>query len=169
MDPEPGEQIFFHGHPSWRAMLYFYIKGIGIAVAAGVIAGVVTRIASHSINVPIVVGAVLVVYVVVLILGFVRRISTTYTITDQRLTIDHGLLARDVHETRLSRVQNVNSSQTLLERMLYIGDVDFDTAGSAEYDFTFRGVAHPHEIVRTVDRALKDLQESTPGMRTPGV
>ncbi len=82
--------------------------------------------------------------------------SATYrprtTITEKRLTIDRGLLSWDLHETRLVRVQNVNSSQTLLERTLGIGTVDFDTAGSAEYDFAFRSVARPHRIVRTVRR-----------------
>ena len=37
-----------------------------------------------------------------------------------------------------------------------IGTVDFDTAGEAEYQFTFRGVHDPREIVRTVDRALHE-------------
>ena len=27
MDPEPGEEVFFHGHPSWRSMLTFHMKG----------------------------------------------------------------------------------------------------------------------------------------------
>ena len=43
VDPEPGEQIFFHGHPSWRSMLAFYVRGLLVAVVAGVLAGMVTR------------------------------------------------------------------------------------------------------------------------------
>ena len=33
----PGEQIIFEGHPSWRAILGFYLAGIAIAVAIGFI------------------------------------------------------------------------------------------------------------------------------------
>ena len=44
-------------------------------------------------------------------------------------------------------MQNVNLRQNVLERMLRVGDVDFDTAASADYDFAFRGVAAPREIV----------------------
>jgi uncharacterized membrane protein YdbT with pleckstrin-like domain len=106
--------------------------------------------------------AVAVVFAVTLLIGLVRRVALTYTITDQRLTIDRGLLARDVHECRLERVQNVNTSQSLLERILRIGTVDFDTAAESGFDFAFRGVADPHAIVRTVDRALHELQRADP-------
>jgi uncharacterized membrane protein YdbT with pleckstrin-like domain len=157
VDPEPGERIFFHGHPSWRSMLAFYLRGLLVAVLAGVIAGIVTRISSGSVEVGWVAVVVLLVFLVVLAWGLISRIATTYTITNRRLTIRSGLLSRELHETRLERVQNVGSRQRLLERMLGIGTVDFDTAGGAAYDFSFRGVEDPGGIVRTVNAALEDL------------
>jgi uncharacterized membrane protein YdbT with pleckstrin-like domain len=154
MDSEPGEQIFFQGHPSWRGILSFYVKGLGIAIVVGIIVGVITRIAGSSVSVPGVIIAVLVVFVAVLLIGFVRRVATTYTISNQRLTIRTGILNRKMRETRLVRVQNVNTDQSLLDRLLRVGKVDFDTAGSDDYDFSFHAVADPQGIVRTVDRAL---------------
>jgi uncharacterized membrane protein YdbT with pleckstrin-like domain len=162
MDPEPGEEVFFHGHPSWRAMLAFYIKGLAVAIVAGAIAGVVSRIASSSVSLGWVIAVVLVVFVVVIVTGLVRRLRTTYTITNRRLTIEIGLLSRDLHETRLERVQNVNARQSVLERLLSVGTVDFDTAAGAEFDFAFRGVGSPREIVRTVDRAIHEMGSTTP-------
>jgi uncharacterized membrane protein YdbT with pleckstrin-like domain len=157
VDPEPGEQVFFHGHPSWRSMLAFYIRGLLAAILAGVIAGLITRVTGRSVNSAWVTAAVLVVFLIVLAWGLIRRIATTYTITNRRLTIRSGLLSRELHETRLERVQNVNSRQRLLERLLGIGTVDFDTAGGAADDFSFRGVEDPGGIVRTVNSALEDL------------
>jgi uncharacterized membrane protein YdbT with pleckstrin-like domain len=154
------EQIIFHGHPSWRSMFAFHMKGIALAVLAGIVAGVASSIADGSVQVPWVIAAVLLIFVMVVLLGWFRRLTTTYTVSDRRLTIERGLLSRDVHETRLERVQNVNSSQSLLQRMLRVGTVDFDTAGSAQFNFAFRGVDHPHRIVRAVDEALHQLQRS---------
>ena len=37
----PGEQVIFQGHPSWRAILGFYLKGILVAIVLGVIAKLV--------------------------------------------------------------------------------------------------------------------------------
>ena len=94
--------------------------------------------------------------------GFVRRMRTTYTISSRRLTIRIGLLSRELHECRLERVQNVNATQSILERALAIGSVDFDTAGGSEFDFRFRGVESPQQIVHTVDHALQQLGRAQP-------
>ena len=138
-------------------MLAFYIRGLVVAIIAGVSAGLVTRATGRSVNVAWVTAAVLIVFLVMLAWGFVRRVATTYTITNRRLTIRSGLLSRELHECRLERVQNVNTRQRMLERMLGIGTVDFDTAAGAAYDFSFRGVEDPGRIVRTVNAALEDL------------
>ncbi len=159
MDPEPGEEIFFHGHPSWRSLALFYAKGLAAALVAGVIVGLVTRISAKHVQVGWVIVAVLVVFLVLALIGQIRRIQTTYSITNQRLTIQTGILSRDVHQTRLERIQNVNSSQSFFERVLRIGTVEFDTAGETQFDFAFRGVGNPSGIVRTVDRALHALRE----------
>src|SRR5947209_16636622 len=161
---EPQEEVFFHGHPSWRSILGFYIKGLVVVVIAGALAGVITAAVSGKVKVGWVVGVMLVGYALVLIAGLIKRIQTTYTITNQRMTIHTGILSRELHETRLERVQNVNASQSLLERILRVGTVDFDTAGGAAFDFSFRGVADPQQIVRTVDRALHALQRPAEGV-----
>ena len=69
--------------------------------------------------------------------GFVKRVATDYTITDRRLNIKRGIVSRTIQETRLERVQNVNYNQSVVQRMLQIGDVDFDTAAGDDYNFVF--------------------------------
>ena len=85
--------------------------------------------------------------------GFVKRVATTYTVTDRRLHIKRGIVARTIQETRLARVQNVNYHQTVLQRMLQVGDVDFDTAAGDDYNFIFSGVAEPADVVHMVGQA----------------
>ena len=143
-------------------MLAFYVRGLLAAILAGVIAGLITRATRHSVEVGWVAPAVLAVFVVVLVWGLVRRLATTYTITNRRLTINVGLLSSELHETRLERVQNVRCRQRMLERMLRVGTVDFDTAAGAAYDFSFRGVDDPRGIIRTVNSALEDMGVAHP-------
>ena len=50
----------------------------------------------------------------------------------------------------------------MLERILGVGTVDFDTAAGAEYNFAFRGLAAPEEVVRTVDGALRNCGHPGP-------
>jgi uncharacterized membrane protein YdbT with pleckstrin-like domain len=100
------------------------------------------------------VGGIVGVGIVILVLaGFIRRIATVYTITNQRLRIKRGILSKKVQQTRIDRVQNVNTEQSVMDRLLRVGTVDFDTAGTDDSDFTFRGVSSPARVVEAVDRA----------------
>lgn len=148
MDLHPGEEILYEGHPSWRSTLGFYLLGFAGAVAAGVIAGVAAGTAP---GVVVVIAALL----LVLLVGFARRMATHYTVTTHRLRIRRGILARRVQQTQLDRLQNVNTDQSLLERVLRVGTVDFDTAGTDDSDFTFHGIASPDAVVAAVDRAVR--------------
>ena len=152
---ETGEEVLFCGHPSWRSMPGFHVKGLLGAVLLGTVVGLISALVDGPVQVTWVIVAVLAVFAAVLGRGLARRLQTTYTITDQRLTIERGLMTRELYETRLERVQNVSLRQSLLERVLGVGTVDFDTAGGAGFDFSFRGVSEPRRIVRTVDRALR--------------
>lgn len=146
MDMQSGESVIYQGHPSWRAIIGFYLKGI---VAAAVIGVIVMLVGSTGLA--LLVFAALVA--IAILAGFIKRVATIYTITDRRLNIKHGLVARKVQETRLQRVQNVNYNQTVYQRLMQIGDVDFDTAAGDDYNFVFAGVSQPEEVVERVDRA----------------
>jgi uncharacterized membrane protein YdbT with pleckstrin-like domain len=149
----PGEQIMFQGHPSWRSILSFYIKGLLAVLVIAFLVGLVTNIANGDTDTGLVVVVAIVGVAIVVLTGFIKRITTHYTITTRRLHIQRGIIARDIQETRLERVQNVNYNQSLLERVLQVGDVDFDTAAGDDYNFIFAGVADPAEVVERVDRA----------------
>jgi uncharacterized membrane protein YdbT with pleckstrin-like domain len=155
MDLHPGEEVVFEGHPSWRALLSFYLAGVVAAAAVGV---VVALVASAAVGVAV--GVVLVA--LVLVVGFVRRMTTTYMVSTQRLYIRRGLLAKHVQQTRIDRVQNVNTDQRLRDRILRVGTVDFDTAGTDDSDFTFVGIANPGDVVAAVDRAQRDAATTAP-------
>jgi uncharacterized membrane protein YdbT with pleckstrin-like domain len=155
VDATSEEQVLWHGHPSWRSILDLYVKGWLATVVAAVLVAAITDIGAGHIELGWVVLAVAFSLTAVALAGLIRRKRTLYTITSQRLTIRTGLIARSVQETRLDRIQNVNSRQSMLERLLGIGTVDFDTAGGAEYSFAFHGLTAPDQVVRTVDGALR--------------
>ena len=128
MELHPGEQIVFEGRPIWRSILSFYVSGLIGSIVIGVIVALVT-----STTVGVVVFLAL--FALDVLVGFIRRISTRYTITTQRLRIERGLL---------------------VSRILRVGTVDFDTAGTDDSDFTVTGVGNPHEVVEAVDRAQRE-------------
>jgi uncharacterized membrane protein YdbT with pleckstrin-like domain len=164
MDLHPGEEIVFEGHPSWRGVLSFYLKGLGIALAVGLILFFAT---STGLGI----AAFAVIMALVILVGLIKRMATRYVISTERLNIRTGILSKHVQQTSIDRVQNVNTEQTFLDRVLRVGAVDFDTAGTDDSDFTFRGVSNPAGIVAAVDRAqrLHRREVETETNRGPGL
>ncbi|HKH19119.1 MAG TPA: PH domain-containing protein [Solirubrobacteraceae bacterium] len=155
MELHPGEEIVFEGHPSWRAVLQFYVIGIALVAVAAAIGALVSGAA-------IAVLAGVVVLALVVLVGLVKRMSTRYVITTERLHIRRGLLSKATQETRIQRVQNVNTEQSLFARLMRVGTVDFDTAGSDDSEFRFVGVGNPGAVVRAVDRAQRSAAAGEP-------
>jgi uncharacterized membrane protein YdbT with pleckstrin-like domain len=145
--PDAGERVIYEGNPSWRSIIPFYLKGI----VAAVLIALVLRLAGTGafdlfLVVVIVIGATV-------LAGLVKRAATVYTVTDRRLHLSRGVLAKEVEETRLDRVQNVSWTQSPVERLLGIGEVDFDTASGSDGSlFVFSGVANPGGVVESVRR-----------------
>jgi len=155
MDLHPGEEVIYQGHPSWRSTIAFYLKGLLIAVVVGVI---VWFAASNAAG-----GTVaVVIFAIVLLVGFVRRFFIVYTITNQRLRIQRGIIARRVQQTQIERVQNVNTNQGVIQRIMQVGTVDFDTAGTGDSDFSFVGVNNPDDVVVAVDKAHAAANPASP-------
>jgi uncharacterized membrane protein YdbT with pleckstrin-like domain len=128
------------------------VQGLLGVFVLGALIALITAISSET-KWGLVAAVVVVGGALVIVVGFIRRMATVYTITNQRLRIKRGILAKHVQQTRVDRVQNVNTNQTLLDRLLRVGTVDFDTAGTDDSDFTFAGVSNPSRVIEAIDRA----------------
>lgn len=167
MEIEAGERVIFEGHPSWRSILGFYVKGILLVLLAGLIAALVTKIADDEVKGGTVALVVIVALGLLILVGLLKRISTTYSITNRRLRIRRGIVARHIQQAQLERVQNVNVDQSMLQRILQVGTVDFDTAGTGDSDFAFVGVAQPEKVVSAVDEAQREHAQEVGGLGGP--
>ena len=157
MDLVEGERLLWRGHPSWRAHLGWLVRWGLLALLPVIIAGAL-RAWDKDTGLPywqwLLISLALLVIVVAI--DAIRRAATTYTMTTNRLNIRRGILSRSDQSTHLTRLQNLNTSQSVLERVLRVGSVDFATAGTdaRESDFRFRGVADPHGLVVLLERHL---------------
>jgi uncharacterized membrane protein YdbT with pleckstrin-like domain len=147
MDLRPDEQVLYEGRPAWRALLSFYVAGILLAAVVVALCVAAGATAPGS-------GLGVAIVAITLVVGYLRRLFTKYLITNQRLRISRGFVARKVQEARLERVQNVNYGQGMIDRLFNVGTVDFDTAGTDDAEFRFVWVSHPEGVVRAVDDAI---------------
>ena len=76
--------------------------------------------------------------------------------------IRKGILSRAEQHSRVERIQNMQTNQSLLQRMLRVGTVEFDTAAGEDDDLNFNGVADPHQVVE----AIRQAQRQSTGVET---
>lgn len=157
-----GETTVWQGSPSWKSMLLFYVKWtilsiVPVAIWTGL------RASGHEMGTTILYGLTVVFLILTYIGGWMRRRTTRYTVTNRRISIRTGIVSRNERTTHIDRIQNVNLRQNLFQRMLGIGDVDWDTAGTdaPESDFTFRGIDDPSALVRIADRFHVEAMRAT--------
>jgi len=84
-----------------------------------------------------------------------------YYFEEDSLRITHGVFRRDEREIPYRRIQNVSIEKNILQRILGIGKVDFETAGgsSTEASLKYVSVDRAGEVQRKI-RELKNGDES---------
>lgn len=89
----------------------------------------------------------------------------TYVLTDQRLTMTHGVLTKVTDDLELYRVRDTRMQQTLLQRMLGLGEVILSTTDASTPEFRLRWLPQPEALRETV-RGLVEARREAKQVRT---
>ncbi len=118
------ERVIFTARPT---MLFIKI-GYGLAVVAAILLTILLAMISISLYISIPVSLAL-----LLIPAFyhIKRNMVLYTLTDSKIEIDHGLIARTTRNIPLHKVQDVTVSMSILQRMLGFGSLVIENASEA--------------------------------------
>lgn len=82
-----------------------------------------------------------------------------YTITSERLKIVRGLLARNVENFELVRIQDIDFKQGVGERMLGIGDINIRGHDPSNPEIVLRNVVKPEEVYEILRRAWLEARK----------
>jgi len=88
-------------------------------------------------------AAVLVLIYVSIIYG---HYAWTFTVSQDSIESRHGIIARNIRSILVRDLRNINLRQTIFQRLLGIGDLEFSTAGGSGIEVSFFGVKHPMEL-----------------------
>ena len=102
------------------------------------------------------IGAALLLLVLFALAPFLRWRTTHFVVTDRRVLVRAGVLSRSGRDIPLSRINDINFSHSLLERMLGTGTLVIESAGE-------RGQVVLTDVPRVeeVQRQVYDLVEET--------
>lgn len=84
-----------------------------------------------------------------------KRNMVRYTLTDSKVEIDTGLIARITRNIPLTKIQDVTVSASIPQRLLGFGDLLIDNASELGGTTVLHNISHPR---RHADLLLRELR-----------
>jgi uncharacterized membrane protein YdbT with pleckstrin-like domain len=152
-----GEKIVWRGHPSLinesgSILLGAVLAAVGVAVAVGV-----APVERLPVSLGLVGGGMALLGLLSVAAAYLRTRVTTYVLTTEEAYEKHGLLSRTVTNVRLDRVQNTGFTQSFGERLVGVGSVHMDTAGTGGTEFVLSSIREPDRVNGLVTEQLDRL------------
>jgi len=155
------EHVVLHLHPHWKAMItpvFWTIVAIGGIAAAAVLlpGGGGSNVALVFIG-----GVAVLLFLWLAFWPFVVWRSTHFVFTNERVLLREGVFNRQQRDIPLTRVNDVSSNQSLLDRLLGCGKLTVESAGE-------RGQSILNDIPRVVQvqKVVYELVEADHQRRT---
>ena len=147
-----GDQGLEHTIFTVRPTMIFIKAGYALAVLGGI--ALVFLLASigvpASISIPLALALLLIPAYY-----HVRRNMIKYTVTDSKLQIDTGLIARTTRNIPLSKVQDVTVSASIPQRILGFGDIIVDNASEFGGSTVMHNISSPRHYADLLLRELR--------------
>jgi uncharacterized membrane protein YdbT with pleckstrin-like domain len=83
-----------------------------------------------------------------------RHFASAYTIDGGNIESREGIIARKVNSIRVVDVRNINVKQSILNRLLGIGAIEFSSAAATEAEVVFNDIANPMRVKEKVQAML---------------
>ena len=119
------EHIIFTVRPT----LLFVKIGYGLAILAAILLTIALQFIPLLRDIPVYI-TIPIALALLLIPAYyhLKRNMIRYTVTDSKIEIDHGLIARTTRNIPLAKIQDVTVSASISQRLLGFGDVVVDNA-----------------------------------------
>jgi membrane protein YdbS with pleckstrin-like domain len=154
---QPGEEILYRAHVT-RLTQAPLVALLAVVLAFTIFAW----LGLHSAPAAIAGGLLAVALGLVLAWRLFRLRSYELIVTNHRVILQTGILAKSSMDTRLDKINNIEHRQSLWGRLLNYGDVEIDTASETGVS-RFHNVANPLELKRTIMIAAEQYRSAGGG------
>ena len=129
---------------------------VKLGYAAAVLGAIIAVVLLARIDVPAVISIPLALALLLIPAYYhVKRNMIRYTVTDSKIEIDTGLIARKTRNIPLSKIQDVTVSASIPQRILGFGDVIVDNASELGGTTVLRNVNNPRHYADLLLRELR--------------
>jgi uncharacterized membrane protein YdbT with pleckstrin-like domain len=89
-----------------------------------------------------------------------RHYQWRFKVEDGAITSTQGIIGRQTRSINVNDVRNVNVSQSFIQRLLSIGDVEFSSSGGSGIEVVFLGVRSPGSIADAIQQERRTLGQA---------
>ncbi|MDD7935585.1 PH domain-containing protein [Actinomycetospora straminea] len=153
-----GEHVLAHRRPHWRMLVVPALVPPAAVFLAALLAGLADGIPSSSTRTAVRLALVLLAAVAIgwlAVLPLVRWRCTHLVVTDRRLLVREGVLARESVEVAGATITEVRTRSTGSERVLGAGTLVVATAGTEE-PWEFAGLGDVERLASLVETMAED-------------
>jgi hypothetical protein len=86
-------------------------------------------------------------------------LATRYQVTTERVRIIRGIIGRDRDDIELIRIQDLDVSQGISERMLGIGDIRIESSDPSIPQVVLYNIKDPQAVHETIRRAMLNARK----------
>ncbi|HTT91907.1 MAG TPA: PH domain-containing protein [Acidimicrobiales bacterium] len=160
----PGEQVVVDVVPHWKYLVRPVV--VVVVVVAGAVVALQYQLPRWA---QLAVAGAVALVLLWLLARYLRWVTTSFVVTNQRLILRKGVLRRTGREILIDRLTDITYKQTLTDRLLRCGDILLESPGR-EGQERLADLPHPiriqNEICRLVSR--RDGAAMVPGGQVAG-
>jgi membrane protein YdbS with pleckstrin-like domain len=151
-DPEDPEEALWEGRFSKLAMIGSWI-GAGLFTLAVIAAGMLVPF--DAAMWPWAVGAIAVVWIALVLRLLYQQLSIRYSMTNQRLVHEHGLLWRQTDRIEAIDIDDVSVTQGPIARMVGVGNVKIVSSDQSTPVFYLQGIDDVRAVATMIDEVRR--------------
>ncbi len=123
------ERIILEFHPHWSTLITTLFWSIIAVAAAGAVIFFIPDGGTQTIIRLIVAAVGVIAILIVGFLPFLRWATTSYTLTNRRFVMRHGILSRSGRDIPLTRVNDVSFEHGIVQRIFRTGTLIVESGG----------------------------------------
>ena len=159
----PSESVALDLHPHW----WFFAEAATSFAVSGVLWLFVFGQYEDKSYLTYPIGAIALGALVWLFVRYLKWRTTYFVITSDRLIYRHGVIAKAGIEIPLERVNNVNSKQSIFERLIGAGDLLIESGGE-DGQQRFSDIAKPAKVQNLIHLQMEDNQNRSFSVNVAG-
>ena len=149
------EKVVRSLHPHWLTVVVPSAIGVLVIAAVWLIVAMTPVDPTWDIVDWVIIAIGIILLIVFVLVPFLRWRTTHYVVTNKRVAVRRGILAKAGQDIALSKVTDVSFRQSFFDRIIRSGSLHIETAGDGQ-DEDINNIPRSNDVQQLLNRLIED-------------